>query len=856
MKSLLPIAATLLTTAIAFAQADLPFSDDFELGLIDSSIYLIEPNLEGENGVIFVGQGAYIGAGQFGLAIGKRSDSPGTFTRNGFGIRLNLLNKQDVLLKFRIRDFGEETHPQDGLYFSDDGGATYTKVWDFKAQLWCDQYGVHPPLNVSKLASEHDLALNNNFVIRFQQYDDSDFTSGRYSGDGDGFALDDIEIFEANTVYATLPLTDDFEVPDLQSWWTIPTVVETALPFEDAALPSVVARRHANSGVDNSPSLLLGKRCDQTGVFTSAAADLHLNLADKQDVILDFFINNYRDETHIPDGLYLSTNGGDSFSKIWSFDPSTWCVGIGQHPPLNLSRLANSVGLSLTDRSVLRFQQFDDADFSQGRYVGEGDGFALDNIRVYELDRTYAAIPFSADFEDGTLGESIAWSNPDSTALPFTGFVNPNARFHVSQGNGANGSFGVLLGKRCDQTAAYSANGLDVYLNLGGRDKVFLDFYIRDFDDETDLNDGIYFSENAGRSFVKVWNFDPENWCGGYGYHPPLDVTALATEAGLALTDSFIIRFQQVDNADFSGGRYTGEADGFAIDEIRVYEPSGTHQRPPVDYDFEDEVLPPWMRLAAGTSIMQSVEGGLIRPTVRMEYYEGTGPGDSFRYLLGKRCDEPQAYNTTGLDILLDVNSQVYDSVFLSFDLLNPLDEIDEEDGVLLSVDGGGTFTMAKNLSIGTRRKISIDLSRLADSLGLTLSSTTVVRIQQYDDADFSQGRYVGEGDGMSVDNISVTAVATTPNSLVTHSGFIGLSLSPNPARTEIWIDPLQYRQLSRQAGYTLVDVSGRLLRQGQLPELKGGRLDITSLEAGLYFLSLSDTRTGNTYLAKFVKGF
>ncbi|MBB4078225.1 hypothetical protein GGR28_000826 [Lewinella aquimaris] len=854
MRTLFTITVAFSTFFLLSAQADLPFSDDFELGLIDSTVYLIEPNLEGENGVIIVGQGSYIGAGQFGLAIGKRGDSPGNFTRNGFGIRLNLLNKQDVLLKFRIRDFGEETHPQDGIYFSDDGGATYTKVWDFKAQLWCDQYGVHPPLNVSKLARENNLTLNNNFVIRFQQYDDADFSSGRYSGDGDGFALDDIEVIEANTEYATLPFSDDFELPNLQAWWKIPAVVETVLPFEDAALPSVVAGLHVNSGVDNSPSLLLGKRCDQATIFTSAAADLHLNLADKKDVILDFYINNFRDETHIPDGLYLSTDGGNSFSKIWSFDPSTWCVGMGHHPPLNLSRLAKSVGLSLTDKTVVRFQQFDDADFSEGRYVGEGDGFALDNIQVYELSRTYATVPFTADFEDGTMGESVAWSNPDSTALPFTGFVNPNARFHVSQGNGRNGSFGVLLGKRCDQSTTYSANGLDVYLNLSGRDKVYLDFYINDFADETDIGDGIYFSDNAGESFVKVWNFDPENWCAGYGYHPPLDVGSLAAEAGLALSDSFIIRFQQVDNADFSGGRYTGESDGFAIDEIKVYEPSNTYQRPPIDYDFEDEVFPAWMRLAAGMTKAQSIEAGLIRPTVRLEYYEGTGPGDSFRYLLGKRCDEAKVYNTTGIDILLDLNPQEYDSVVFSFDLLNSLEEIDEEDGVLLSVDGGSSFVMVKNFDTGTRRRISLNLSDLADSLGISLTSTTIVRIQQYDDADFSQGRYVGEGDGISVDNISVSAVEGSPNSLAAGPGVLNLAFSPNPARTEIRIDAPLYHNLSPLARYTLLDVNGRLLRQGLLQELGEGRVDISALRAGLYVFKLSDTRTSTLYIAKFVK--
>ena len=58
---------------------------------------------------------------------------------------------------------------------------------------------------------------------------------------------------------------------------------------------------------------------------------------------------------------------------------------------------------------------------------------------------------------------------------------------------GNNGSFGALLGKRCDVPGDFNANALDVFLNLDTtiHDSVKLNFYFRDIADENDSRDGI-----------------------------------------------------------------------------------------------------------------------------------------------------------------------------------------------------------------------------------------------------------------------------------------------------------------------------------------------------------------------------
>ena len=120
--------------------------------------------------------------GTHGVLMGKACD--GTFTTNALDLHLDLLGEPDVEMTFWIADQIDESHVDDGLYFSDDGGNNFMKALDFFPDEWCDGiYGQHPPIDVDGIATELGLELTNQFVIRFQQTGQSDFVGGSNNQD-------------------------------------------------------------------------------------------------------------------------------------------------------------------------------------------------------------------------------------------------------------------------------------------------------------------------------------------------------------------------------------------------------------------------------------------------------------------------------------------------------------------------------------------------------------------------------------------------------------------------------------------------------------------------------------------------
>ncbi|MEQ9380476.1 MAG: T9SS type A sorting domain-containing protein, partial [Imperialibacter sp.] len=197
--------------------------------------------------------------------------------------------------------------------------------------------------------------------------------------------------------------------------------------------------------------------------------------------------------------------------------------------------------------------------------INDEDGFYIDNVIVREPPVTYATLPFEDNFDDGTMKSPWAWVQPDSTVTDLNTII-PSADYGLTSGANSN-SFWVFMGKLCDNNA-FATNALDLHLNLSGQSEVELVFDINSFFDETHAEDGIYFSEDGGNNFIKVIDWDPESWTDNTWFtHPSVNVGLLAIQNGLQLTDRFVIRFQQHDNADFNG---TNDEDGIRIDNVFV----------------------------------------------------------------------------------------------------------------------------------------------------------------------------------------------------------------------------------------------------------------------------------------------
>ncbi len=183
----------------------------------------------------------------------------------------------------------------------------------------------------------------------------------------------------------------------------------------------------------------------------------------------------------------------------------------------------------------------------------------VDYITVTEPTGNYASLPYSTGFESGALDQY--WT----TQVTNEGVVE------VSSADGPHsGSYHLLMYDAVDGSD-YSLTEAWLHLNLSGKTDVDLNFWWKEFGDETHAEDGIYFSDDGGNTFVKVQDLNGGDYTNNTWVEFLLDVDQLAASAGLSLTGTFVIKFQQYDN-------YTTAYDGFAFDDISVT----SNEAPPV----------------------------------------------------------------------------------------------------------------------------------------------------------------------------------------------------------------------------------------------------------------------------------
>ncbi|NQY08166.1 MAG: T9SS type A sorting domain-containing protein [Flavobacteriales bacterium] len=182
-------------------------------------------------------------------------------------------------------------------------------------------------------------------------------------------------------------------------------------------------------------------------------------------------------------------------------------------------------------------------------------GFGIFSLKA----QTYATLPFTDDFESGSLGASWA------TVLEGT------ARNRVYAGfNPHAGTYQMILDDGTDAGATQTSEAW-LHLDLTGETVVELIFWMQDMGDEnnTGVNgDGIFFSDDDGVSFTEVQHLDGTAYTNGTWTKFILDVDALCTTYGLTLASStFIIKFEQRDNY---GATSSTANDGIGFDDISV----------------------------------------------------------------------------------------------------------------------------------------------------------------------------------------------------------------------------------------------------------------------------------------------
>lgn len=359
-----------------------------------------------------------------------------------------------------------------------------------------------------------------------------------------------------------IDFTENFEsgTLDPQYWQAVP------------GAPNGVVEASAVDGVAHGGiyGVRLGKSSDDGDDVTNAL-DLHLNLAGEEQVELSFWIKSNGDDTNTGDGIWFSSDGGLTFTHVYSFDPSSWTQAVyGQLPPLDVDKLARENGLALSENFVIRFQQQGVTELNRSF---SRDGLYLDDITVRTVPESYVEnLPFAEGFENGVLASVWHWGDPSLTNPP--GVSLPGGWVGVVSNDQSNheGIYGAVLGRRVDGNA--TTNALDLRVNLANYQQVQLSFWLfRNGDEINPQGDGVWFSDDGGETFRHVYTYDVLD---RQYQQISLDVDALAQGAGLALNDRFVMRFQQLGEQEINRN---SNPDGYYLDDVAVtgtFVPPGT----------------------------------------------------------------------------------------------------------------------------------------------------------------------------------------------------------------------------------------------------------------------------------------
>jgi subtilisin family serine protease len=189
---------------------------------------------------------------------------------------------------------------------------------------------------------------------------------------------------------------------------------------------------------------------------------------------------------------------------------------------------------------------------TQGRVrVSGGTATDMSNANfTISVPGSYATLPYTAGFEGGAL--DAYWNTA----------VTAEGRVRVLNTNGPHaGSYHLVMDDAV--SGGYSQTEARLRLNLSGQTQVNLAFWWKEFGDETNTQDGVYFSSNGGTSYVKVYNLNGGSFTDNTWQSINLDLDALAAANGLTLTSTFVVKFQQYDD-------YPITTDGFAFDDVAV----------------------------------------------------------------------------------------------------------------------------------------------------------------------------------------------------------------------------------------------------------------------------------------------
>jgi len=161
--------------------ASFPVCTGFENGSLPDFFYQ-DTNSSGlANGRVAVTT-AFPHKGNYALDLDTDCNGCGGSTTQAAVLVVDLAGQSDVFLNFWVHEHGDENNPEDGIFISDDGGATWAPIQSLNNFPNSYQY---VSLDLVAAASGAGMNLASDFQIKFQ-------SSDNFTIPTDGYSFDDI----------------------------------------------------------------------------------------------------------------------------------------------------------------------------------------------------------------------------------------------------------------------------------------------------------------------------------------------------------------------------------------------------------------------------------------------------------------------------------------------------------------------------------------------------------------------------------------------------------------------------------------------------------------------------------------
>ncbi len=175
--------------------------------------------------------------------------------------------------------------------------------------------------------------------------------------------------------YASVPYATGFETNVLDSNWythsSLPGGRIRIWPSDTLIYGGDTAQAHTGNfwlGLDNGIT---------TGTYIQKEAWMGLNAAGQSGLRLAFAWAEWNDETETQDGVFISSDSGNSFIKVLNLQGDLSTDLAWHSYDLDLDSINAAHGLTYTGSYVIKFQEYDNYYFAGGN-----DGFMFDDISV------------------------------------------------------------------------------------------------------------------------------------------------------------------------------------------------------------------------------------------------------------------------------------------------------------------------------------------------------------------------------------------------------------------------------------------------------------------------------------------